>query len=156
MNKNPNMAGINRYNDSKARINRERVIDAINICKREGNIYASRVCKMAGVAPPYFNNHPLMKELLEKAIQEVEKAKNAGRMSDTSKDTVIKQLDKKVKSLERELGKKDREIEKLKPFADECSELKKGTDSLKTNLMKWLLLEMIWTFKQRRRFLWHI
>lgn len=130
MNKNPNMEGINRYNDSTARLNREKVIEAINICKHEGNIYASRVCRIAGVAPPYFNNHPMMKELLEKAIHEVEKTKKAGRMSDTSKDTMIKQLDKKVKSLERELGKKDREIEKLKPYADECSELKKRNRQL--------------------------
>lgn len=118
-----NTKAMEEYNHKRGTDTRERVLNAIDKCKKEGEISVTIVCKIAGISRTYFTNHPDMRKVLDNAIGSVNRNLKKRKQNQDSKDVLNKtlyaeniQLKKKIKELEKDETYKDK-------YDEKCSEI---------------------------------
>lgn len=129
---NRNTKGMTEYNIARGNETRERVLAAIEQCKAEGNISTTKVCEIANVHRSYFTKHPEMRKTLNTAIGIVNRNIKKRKQNDNSKDVIIKALQCKITSLNKEIASLN-DLKKYKGLYEEkCQDvenLKKQLDN---------------------------
>lgn len=136
MNKKPNCAAINEYNQSKKENCKQRVLDAIDSCVKENNITTTAVCEKAGIHRSYFSNNPEMRQVLDNAKKVVNRKLKKTKQNTDSRVSLEKALraqiaiqEKRIKELESQEKYKDLYTEKC----IECEKLKVQLDNAVKN-----------------------
>lgn len=131
-----NTKAMINYNVTKGKNNRERVLAAIEQCKKEGNISAKRVAQIAGVHECYFSRYPEMRKTLDIAMGIVNRNLKKTKQNDNSKDVLNHALYVELNNLKRENAK----LEDYKKYKDmyeskceEVEELKKQLEQAYNN-----------------------
>lgn len=132
MNKKPNTEAMREFSQAKAEQNRQRVLDAIDLCKKEGNISTNRVCELAGVTRAYFTNHKDMRIVLDKAKGIVNRNLKKKRQSPSSRDTLETALRCEIKMLKKQIC----ELEDNENYKEKYEQLKEENRILNERLSK--------------------
>ena len=142
MNNKPNTKALFKYSQNKADKNKQRVLDAIDTCKKEGNISTNRVCELAGVTRAYFTNHKEMRTVLDDAKKIVNRNLKKKRQSPSSRDVLEKSLRCEIKLLKKRVA----ELEKNENYKEKYEQLKKENHILKERLAKDLADDKFFNF----------
>lgn len=120
-----NTKAMVNYNVAKGRDNRERVLAAIEQCKKEGNISAKRVAQIAGVHECYFSRYPEMRKTLDIAMGLVNRNLKKTKQNENSKDVLNHSLYVELTNLKKENAKLA-DYKKYKDMYEEkCEEVEK-------------------------------
>lgn len=120
-----NTQAMVQFNIDKMHINTERVINAIEQCKQDGNISTKRVCEIAGVDKSYFSRHPELRKALNTAKGIVNRNTKKTRQNNNSRDVLEKSLYAENTKLKKEIAKLQ-EYKKYKDMYEEkCIEIEK-------------------------------
>ncbi len=130
-----NIKGLELHNKQKADEARNRVLDAIDSCKKEGNLSISHICKVAGVSKSYFSKHEDIRKVLNDAGGGNNKLKKRKQSLD-SREAIIIAKAEKIGQLERQLRHEESWEEKHKRLSKRFDELVAENASLKEKLEK--------------------
>lgn len=125
------------YNVTKGKNNRERVLAAIEQCKKEGNISAKRVAQIAGVHECYFSRYPEMRKTLDIAMGIVNRNLKKTKQNDNSKDVLNHALYVELNNLKRENAK----LEDYKKYKDMYESKCEEVEELKNSLNKLITIQ---------------
>lgn len=130
MNKKPDTSAMIQYNQKQSEERRQRVLDAIDKCKKEGDISTTRVCKIANVTRAYFTNHPDMRMVLDNAKGIVNRNLKKKRQSPDSRVVLEKSLRAEIVILQRKIS----ELEKAASYKEKYEALLIDYQALSTKL----------------------
>lgn len=130
-----NTKGMTDYNIARGQETRERVIKAIEQCKKEGDMSTTRICELAGVDRSYFTRHPEMRKTLETARGIVNRGIKKRKQNTDSRDVLERtlyadndRLKKKIASLEKDVEKNNKYKAMYDEKCIECENLKKQVE----------------------------
>lgn len=120
-----NTEAMVKYNIEKGKANKERVLAAIEQCKKEGNLNRRNVTNLAGVDYSYFSKYPEMAKVLYTAMGiDCGKIKKT-KQNSNSKDVLIHTLTAENKKLKKQISKLN-DCKKYKDMYEEkCEEVEK-------------------------------
>ena len=130
-----NTKGMTDYNIARGQKTRERVIKAIEQCKKEDDMSTTRICELAGVDRSYFTRHPEMRKTLETARGIVNKEIKKRKQNDNSRDVLERtlyidnaRLKKKIESLKKDIEDNNKYKTMYEQKCIECENLKKQVE----------------------------
>lgn len=132
MNKKPNTDAMLEFTKAKAYRNKQNVLDAIDLCKKENDISTKRVCELAGVTRAYFTNHREMRKVLDDAKKVVNRNLKKQRQSPNSRDVLEKALRTEIKLLRKQIS----ELEYNENYKEKYEKLKEENAVLNERLSK--------------------
>lgn len=120
-----NTKAMTQYNMERGATVREKVLAAIEQCKKDNDISTTRVCKIAGIHRSYFTKHPEMRKALDTAKGIVNRRIKKRKQNDDSKEVIIRSLYAQNTILEGKITSMD-EYKKYKDmYESKCGEVEK-------------------------------
>lgn len=130
MNKKPNHAALNEYNQAKKENCKQRVLNAIDECIKENNITTTAVCEKAGIHRSYFSNNPEMRQVLDRAKKIVNRRLKKTKQNTDSRYALENALRAQISINEKRIKELESQEQYKDLYAAKCAECEK----LKTQL----------------------
>ncbi len=125
---------MKEYNARRGSEARERVLAAIEQCKKENDISITRVCRLAGVHRSYFTKHPEMRETLNVAMKIVNRIIKKRKQDDNSKEVLMRTLQIQVDALKKKNASLAEDAKYKDMYKEKCEEAKKLKEQLHAQL----------------------